>query len=196
MGQDPYPKVDPLSGAVEYPPIEYHPTPPPGYSMPPMPPPLPPEYGPPGGSFPPPSSFPPPAAGPTAPPPGYGPPPPGYGPPPAGYGPPPAGYGPPPAGYGPPPPYAYGAPYADPAATNGKAIGALVTSIAGIPLCFCVVPSIVGIVLGVVAMNETKKTGQNGHGMALAAVIVGAVTLALTMVFWFTGVISNPSRYH
>ena len=181
-GQDPYPKVDPLSGAVEYPPIEYHPTPPPGYSMPPMPPPLPPEYGPPGGSFPPPSSFPPPAAGPTAPPPGYGPPPPGY--------------GPPPAGYGPPPPYAYGAPYADPAATNGKAIGALVTSIAGIPLCFCVVPSIVGIILGVVAMNETKKTGQNGHGMALAAVIVGAVTLALTMVFWFTGVISNPSRYH
>ena len=182
MGQDPYPKVDPLSGAVEYPPIEYHPTPPPGYSMPPMPPPLPPEYGPPGGSFPPPSTFPPPAAGPTAPPPGYGPPPPGY--------------GPPPAGYGPPPPYAYGAPYADPAATNGKAIGALVTSIAGIPLCFCVVPSIVGIILGVVAMNETKKTGQNGHGMALAAVIVGAVTLALTMVFWFTGVISNPSRYH
>jgi hypothetical protein len=181
MGQEPYPKVDPLSGAVEYPSIEYRPTPPPGYSMPPMPPPLPSGYGPPPGALPPPTSFPPPN---------------GY-PPPGGFPPPPPSGYPPPAGYGPPPsPYAYGAPYVDPTATNGKAIGALVTSIAGIPLCFCVVPSIVGIILGLVAMSETKKTGQNGHGMALAGVIVGAVSLVLMLVFWFTGVITNTSNHH
>ena len=161
MGQDPNPAVDPLSGAVEYPPIEYNPMPPPGYSMPPMPPPLPPSYGPPG-AFPPPGAYPPP-----------------------GPYPPPVGYGPPPSAYA----------YAAPTSTSGKAIGALVTSLAGVPLCFCVVPSIVGIVLGIVAMNDIKKTGQQGRGMALAAVIVGGVSLALTVVFWLTGVISGTSTY-
>jgi hypothetical protein len=172
MGQDPNSAVDPLSGAVEYPPIEYHPTPPPGYSMPPLPPPLPSSYGPPPGPFPPPGAYPSPGA--------Y--PPPGPYPPPGGYGPPPS-------------PYAYGAPYVDPTSTNGKAIGALVTAIAGVPLCFCTVPSVVGIILGIVAMNETKKTGQKGHGMALAAVIVGAVSLVLAVLFWVTGVITDTSRY-
>jgi hypothetical protein len=179
MGQDPNRAVDPLSGAVEYPPIEYHPTPPPGYSMPPVPPPLPPSYGP-ATSFPPPGPFPPPGA--------Y--PPPGPFPPPGAYPP-----FPPPVAYGPPPPYAYGPPYTDPTSTNGKAIGALVTSLVGVPLCFCAVPSIVGIVLGIVAMNDIKKTGQQGRGMALAAVIVGAVSLALTVLFWLTGVITDTSTY-
>jgi Domain of unknown function (DUF4190) len=169
LGQDPNHAVDPLSGAVEYPAIEYEPTPPPGYSMPPMPPP---GYGPPPTSFPPPGGYPPP--GPFPPSVGYGPPPPPYG-----------------YGYG----YGYGAPYADPGSTNGKAIGALVTAIAGVPLCFCAVPSIVGIILGIVAMNETRKTGQKGHGMALAAIVVGAVSLVLMVLFWAVGVATDPSGY-
>jgi Domain of unknown function (DUF4190) len=168
MGQDPNPAVDPLSGAVEYPPIEYHPTPPPGYPMPPMPPPLPPSYGP-ATSYPPPGPFPPPGA--------Y--PPPGPYPPPVGYGPPPSAYG-------------YGTPYADPTSTSGKAIGALVTSLAGVPLCFCLVPSVVGIVLGIVAMNDIKKTGQQGFGLALAAIIVGGMSIALSFLFW---VITDTSTY-
>jgi hypothetical protein len=190
MGQDPNRAVDPLSGAVEYPPIEYHPAPPPGYPMPPMPPPLPPSYGP-ATSFPPPGPFPPPGA---YPPPGPFPPPGAY-PPPGPF--PPAGANPPRVdAYGPPPSaYTYGPPYTDPTSTNGKAIGALVTSLVGVPLCFCAVPSIVGIVLGIVAMNDIKKTGQQGHGMALAAVIVGGVSLALTVLFWLTGVITDTSTY-
>jgi hypothetical protein len=44
-------------------------------------------------------------------------------------------------------------------------------------------------------MNDIKKTGQQGRGMALAAVIVGGVSLALTVVFWLTGVISGTSTY-
>lgn len=97
-----------------------------------------------------------------------------------------------PPGYPPyPPPYqGYGAnpydPYAAPPSqgTSGMAIGALVTSLLGLPLCFCFIPSLVGIVLGVVAMTETKRTGKEGHGMALAAVIVGAITLVLGIGFW------------
>lgn len=71
--QQPFRPVDPASDAVEYPPIEYNPTPPPGYSLPPQAPP--PGYMPPG----------------YMPPPGYG--------PPSGYGPPPV-YGVPPPAYG------------------------------------------------------------------------------------------------
>jgi hypothetical protein len=131
--------------------------------------------------------------------PGY--PPPHY-PPPAypqpGY--PPPGY--PPPGY--PPPYAGGYgygydPYAPvrPAGTNGKAIGALVTSVAG--LVFCGLPAIVGLVLGVVAMRETTRTGQEGHGMALAAVIVGGLAVAgwllYVVVIIFAIAVTSSSPY-
>jgi hypothetical protein len=126
------------------------------------------------------------------PPPAYGAPPgygssPGYPPPPPGY--PQPGYqqaGYPPPGY--PPQYqgGYGAPYdpyapARPVGTNGKAIAALVTSLSG--LFFCGVPSIVGVILGIIAMRETKRTGQEGHGMALAGVIVGALSVVGWLVY-------------
>lgn len=65
--QQPFAPPDADSGAVEYPPIEYHPTPPPGYSLPPAAPHpgyLPPQnYGPPPG-YPAPPNY--------GPPPGYG----------------------------------------------------------------------------------------------------------------------------
>jgi hypothetical protein len=113
---------------------------------------------------------------------GY-PPPPGY-PPAAGYPGPafPPPYQPPYQPYGTPPydPYRPGAPRE----TNGQAIGALVAGIVGVPLCFCGIPSIIAIVLGILAMNETKRTGQDGHGMALAGVIIGVIGLALAVVTW------------
>jgi hypothetical protein len=83
-------------------------------------------------------------------------------------------------GTGPYDPYQIGRPHG----TNGQAIGALVAATIGIPVCFCAVPSIVAIVLGIVAMIETRRTGQDGHGMALAAVIIAGVTLAITVVFY------------
>ena len=109
----------------------------------------------------------------------YPPPPPGYPPP---Y-PPPPGYPPPYPGYGADPydPYRR----IQPQGTNGKAVGALVSALIGIPLCsFCGIPSIVAIVLGIMAMNETRSTGQEGHGLALAAVIIAGLTLALTIIFF------------
>jgi hypothetical protein len=102
-----------------------------------------------------------------------------------------------------PPPYQpYGAnpydPYrvGPPQGTNGQAIGALVAGILGVPLCFCFIPSIVAIVLGIVAMNETKRTGQEGHGMALAGVILGAISIALGVVIMIIGAVApDNSEY-
>jgi hypothetical protein len=129
-------------------------------------------------------------------PPGY--PPPNAYPPPGGY--PPPGYVPYPMPYPPPPggysPYAPYDPYATarPSGTNGKAIGALVTSLVSVSLCGCFIPSLVGVILGFIAMAETKRTGQDGHGMALAAVIVGIVTL-IGGVFVIALAFLDPSLY-
>ena len=95
--------------------------------------------------------------------------------------PPPGGY-PYPGGY---PGYS-GDPYdpyrpMKPPGTNGKAIGALVSSLAG--LVFCGLPSIAGIVLGIIAMRETKRTGQDGFGLAVAGVAIGSAILALVLLY-------------
>jgi hypothetical protein len=119
---------------------------------------------------------------------GYPPPPPG-GPP--GYGGPPVGYGPPP-GYGGPPgypmPYDPYRPYGAPPETNGLAIASLVTSLAAIPLtALCgigALAAIVGIVLGIVALNQLRQTHQQGRGLAIAGIAVGTLTAVVPLVFW------------
>ena len=98
----------------------------------------------------------------------------------------PADAGLPPPVYPPPYPGAYypGAydPYrpTKPPGTNGKAITALITAIAGF-FC-CGLPSIAGLIFGVIAMRETKRTGQDGYGLALAGAIIGGLTLAGTLI--------------
>ena len=103
--------------------------------------------------------------------------------PPDGFEPQPLDY-PPDAGLPPPvypPPYpgyyqphpAYPPPR--PAGTNSKAIAALVTSLAG--LVCCGLPAIVGLILGLVAMRETKRNGQDGYGLAVAAVVVSTLIM-------------------
>lgn len=113
-------------------------------------------------------------------PPGYAPPgyaSPGYAPPPGygqqGYGPRP-GYGQP-YGYGTPPGYP---PMGYPRPTNTMAILALV-------LAFVVAPA--GLVLGIIARRQIDRTGEEGAGMALAGIIIGAIftaLYALVIVFW------------
>lgn len=98
-------------------------------------------------------------------------------PPPEGYPPPP-----PPQGGGYPPP-ASGYSGATAMGTNGFAIASLVCSLVGW-LCGGIL-SIIGIVLGVVALNQIKQTGQQGRGLALAGIIVGAVSLVLGVIWAF-----------
>ncbi|MFE3542266.1 DUF4190 domain-containing protein [Nocardia sp. NPDC059177] len=93
---------------------------------------------------------------PAGPPPGYG----GY---PAAGGYPGAG------GYQP-----YGG-YPQPQGTNGLAIGALVSSLIG--FCSCGLGSVVGIILGVMAMNQIKERGGEGRGMAQAGIWIGVLAI-------------------
>jgi hypothetical protein len=44
------------------------------------------------------------------------------------------------------------------------------------------VGSIAGIVLGVVALNQIKVSGESGRGLAIAGIAVGAVTLLFSML--------------
>jgi peptidyl-prolyl cis-trans isomerase B (cyclophilin B) len=106
-----------------------------------------------------------------------------------GYTPPPPGYTPAP-GYEQPPqqPYGYAQPqgypqqYAAPmpTGTNGLAIASLV-------LAFFFAPA--AIVLGHMALNQIKKTGQEGRGLALAGTILGYVFTSF-IVLYFCAIIA------
>jgi Na+/melibiose symporter-like transporter len=47
----------------------------------------------------------------------------------------------------------------------------------------CGIGSIIGIVLGVVSLNQIKQTQEAGHGLAIAGIAVGAFTLLLSLVW-------------
>lgn len=178
------PPAQPEPNAPHYPqqwgPVPPSDPPPPDY-------PLPTGYGPPG------YPGPPPYRGPS-----YPPPPPQFGPPypPPGYS--GGGYGGPPVYPGPYDPYN---PYQPrPHETNGLAIGSLVTSIAGVVLgillnVLAIPIPIVGVVLGAVALNQIKRTGQQGRGLAIAGIAVGATAAALLVIFViaFMAAFTSPS---
>ena len=54
----------------------------------------------------------------------------------------------------------------------------------------CGIGSIIGIVLGVVALNQIKQTHEGGRGLAIAGIAVGAVTLLINLIWtiWFLNV--------
>jgi hypothetical protein len=86
----------------------------------------------------------------------------------------PAGYPAYPGGYDPYRP-------TKPPGTNGMATAALVTSLTG--LFCCGLPSIVGLILGVVAMRETKRTGQDGYALALIGTVIGGLAVAGWVIY-------------
>src|SRR4051794_13858906 len=70
--------------------------------------------------------------------------------------------------------------------TSGLAIASLVTSIVGAIFCFVI--AIVGLVLGIVALNQIKNSNgmQTGRGLAIAGIVIGAlgiVVVALLIAF-------------
>ncbi len=60
------------------------------------------------------------------------------------------------------------------------AMGSLIASIVGLLVPFS---SIVGIVLGLVAINQIKKTRQSGYGMAVGGIVIAIATLVTYVVF-------------
>ena len=83
------------------------------------------------------------------------------------------------------PAYAPGAPVAK---WNVLAIVSLVTSLLWI--------SLVGVITGHLALSQIKKTGEQGHGLALAGVIIGYVGLLggiIAIIFWIVVVVAASS---
>ncbi len=72
------------------------------------------------------------------------------------------------------PQYQGWAPATAPAKTNTLAIAALISS-------FFV--SLLGIILGHIALNQIKTTGEGGRGLAIAALVIGYVSLAFAVIF-------------
>ena len=110
----------------------------------------------------------------------FPPPPGGYGPPPpGGYAPPPGNWGGP-GGYGPPPP-GYG-----PQQSKGLAVAALVLGIVGVATFFFFLGGLIGIValvLGIVAIRQTRKGQAGGQGMAIAGAVLGGAAIVITTVY-------------
>lgn len=88
----------------------------------------------------------------------------------------------PPSGYPPsgPPPGDYAGRYVQQSETNAMAIGSLIASIVGLLVPFS---SIVGIVLGLVAINKIKQTRQSGYGIAVAGILIAVATLVTYVAF-------------
>ncbi len=66
--------------------------------------------------------------------------------------------------------------------SNGMAIASLVTSLAG--LATCGVTSIVGVILGFVALNQIRQRNQDGRGMALAGIWIGIGIIVLVIAYF------------
>jgi Domain of unknown function (DUF4190) len=67
--------------------------------------------------------------------------------------------------------------------TNTTAVASLVCSIIGFAPYVGGVLSIVGIVLGAVALNQIKETPQGGYGVAVAGIAVGVATLIIGLIW-------------
>jgi hypothetical protein len=114
----------------------------------------------------------------------FQPPPAGSPPPPAGSPPPLPAYGAPPPGYGPPPP-GYGPPgYGAARGTNTLAIISLVGA-------FICTPA--GLVCGIIALNQIKQTGEQGRGLAVAGVIISALSIVAIIAIVALGIAFGTS---
>lgn len=98
-----------------------------------------------------------------------------------------------PGGYAPPPQYpAYGTPaypgypgyYVGPMpqSTNGMAIASLACSISSFVI-FPLIGAILGVIFGHMALKQIRVSNEQGHGMAVAGLIIGYIQIALAVLF-------------
>ena len=93
------------------------------------------------------------------------------------------GYPPPPGGY---PGAGYPPPQQQKPGTNGFAIASLIFGIIGGVL--------LGFIFGFIALSQTKRTGQNGRGLALAGVILSSLWTILIVVAIILAVTTSARR--
>ena len=65
--------------------------------------------------------------------------------------------------------------------TNGLAVAAFVMSLVGF--------SFIAAIMGHVAMGQIKRTGEGGNGLAIAAVVIGWLSL-VALFFWWSFLIA------
>ncbi|MGW4929355.1 DUF4190 domain-containing protein [Agromyces sp. NPDC004153] len=56
--------------------------------------------------------------------------------------------------------------------------------------------SLISIILGFIGLNQIKKTGERGRGLALWAIVLGFVTIIIGIIVWivvFTALMANPN---
>lgn len=75
-------------------------------------------------------------------------------------------------------------PYAAPR-TNALAIASFVAAIAG--FFTCGLGNILGLIFGVVGLGQIKRTGEGGRGLAIAGIVVSALTLAFLVAAFIFG---------
>jgi hypothetical protein len=75
--------------------------------------------------------------------------------------------------------------------SQGLALASMITSIAGVVLGGCLgpIPGIAGLVMGLIALSQIKKSPENvgGKPFATAGVIIGAMTVFfyIVLMIWF-----------
>jgi hypothetical protein len=109
---------------------------------------------------------------------------------------PPQGYGAAPYAY---PPYGAGSPYAASPPSNGVAVAAFVLGViamvlAWIPL-FDIVLAAPAVILGGLGISRANRTRGTGKGLAIAGLILGAISILVTLVvFAILVAVSKPTR--
>lgn len=73
--------------------------------------------------------------------------------------------------------------------TNGLAIAAMIVGICGILFLWFIGP-IAALIMGIIALKKVKTNNQNGKGMAIAGIVLGAVGIIIGFVFILIGAIA------
>jgi len=77
-------------------------------------------------------------------------------------------------------------PPAAPAGSSGLAIASLICGIVSM-VCLGVLVGIPAVIMGHMAIGRIKLSGQGGRGMALAGLIMGYISIVLTIIFLLMG---------
>ena len=78
--------------------------------------------------------------------------------------------------------------------TNGLCVSGFVISLVSLVLCGGLL-SLLSLILSIVGVVTVNKNGDNGKGLGVAGIIISAVTIVLSIIFWsialFTGLLGT-----
>jgi TIR domain/Domain of unknown function (DUF4190) len=75
---------------------------------------------------------------------------------------------------------------ATPASSNNSlALWSLISALVGVTPILCFIGSPLGIVLGVIALNQIKAAPQRGRGLAIAGILIGVATIVGYMIYGY-----------